>query len=60
MSLVLSSSRSRLILVLAAVSSAWGVKILIVFLSEVFIGPIAALPAAIFYIIVVGVLGNSG
>jgi len=60
MSLVLSSSYSRLILVLAAISSTWGVKILIISLSKVFAGPIAALPTTIFYGIVVGVLGNFG
>ena len=60
MSLVLSSSYSSLILVLAAISSAWGVKILIISLSEAFTGPIAALPTTMFYSIVVGVLGNSG
>ena len=59
-SLVLSYSRNRLISALAAVSSAQGVKILIVSSSEAFTGPIAALPAAVFYSIVVGVLGNSG
>ena len=59
-SLALSSSRSYLILVLAAASSAWGFKILTVLLSEVFEGPTAALLAAIFLSIVVGVLGNSG
>ena len=60
MSLVLSSSYSRLILVLAAISSAKGVKTLISSSSKVFTGPIATLPTAIFYSIVVGVLGNSG
>ena len=60
MSLVLSSSYNRLILVLAVVSSVKGVKILIISLSKAFAGPIAALPATIFYSIVVGVLGNSG
>jgi hypothetical protein len=59
-SLVLSSSYSYLISALAALSSAWGVKILIVSLSKVFAGPIAALPATVFRGIVVGVLGNSG
>jgi hypothetical protein len=57
-SLVLSSSRSRLISALATISSAWGVKTLIISLSEVFKGPTAALPAAIFLSIVVGALGN--
>jgi hypothetical protein len=58
-SLVSSSSYSYSILVLAAISSAQGVKILIVSSSKVFIGPIAALPTTMFYSIVVGVLGNS-
>ena len=40
-------------------SLAWGVKTLIVSSSEVFAGPAAALPAAVFRGIVVGVLGNS-
>ena len=56
MSLVLSSPYSRLILALAAVSSVWGVKILIISLSEAFAGPIATLPTTIFYSIV-GVIG---
>ena len=60
MSLVLSSSYSCLISALAAVSSAWGVKIVIISLSKVFKGPTAALLAAIFYSMVVGVLDNSG
>ena len=60
MFLVLSSSRSRLILVLDIMSSAYRVKILIISLSEAFVGPIATLPITIFYSIVVGVLGNSG
>ena len=60
MSLVLSYSRNRLILVLAAASSTWGVEILIIFLSKAFAGPIAALPTTVFYSIVVEVLGNSG
>jgi len=58
-SLALSSSYSCLILALAAVSFAWGVKTLIVFLSKVFAGPAATLPAAVFCGMVVGVLGNS-
>ena len=58
--LVLSSSRSRLISVLAITSSAQGVKILIISLSKAFAGPIATLPTTIFRGIVVGVLGNSG
>ena len=60
MFLVLSCSHSRSISALAATSSAWGVKTLIVSLSKAFAGPIAALPTAMFYGIVVGVLGNSG
>ena len=60
MFLVLSYSRSRLILVLAAASSAWGVKILIISSSKAFAGPTVALPTTMFYSIVVGVLGNSG
>jgi len=58
-SLALSSSYSYLISVLAAASSAWGVKTLIISLSKVFKGPTAALPTAVFYSMVVGVLGNS-
>ena len=57
--LALSSLCSCLILALAVVSSAWGVKTLIISLSEVFVGPAVALPAAVFCGIVVGVLGNS-
>ena len=60
MFLVLSNSYSRLILVLAIISSAEGVKILIISLSKAFAGPIAALPTTVFRGIVVGVLGNSG
>jgi hypothetical protein len=52
--LVLSSSRSYLISALAATSSAYGVKILIVSLSKAFISPIAALPTTVFYSIVLG------
>jgi len=40
------------------VSSSWGVKTATVLLLEVFAGPAAALPAAVFLGIVVGVLGN--
>ena len=58
-SLVLSSSRNYLISALAAISSAWGVKTLIISLSKAFVGPITALPAAMFYGMVVRVLGNS-
>jgi len=58
--LVLSCSYSRLILVLAAISSTWGVKILIISLSKAFAGPTVALPTAVFYSMVVGILGNSG
>ena len=60
MSLVLSSPYSRLISALATIGSAYRVEILIISLSKAFAGPIAALPATIFYSIVVGVLGNSG
>ena len=60
MSLVLSSPYSRLILVLAAISSAYRVEILIISSSKAFVGPIATLPTTVFYSIVVGVLGNSG
>ena len=59
MSLVLSSSYSRLISVLAAIRSAWGVKILIISLFKAFAGPAATLPTAVFRGVVVGVLGNS-
>ena len=59
-SLALSSSCSCLILVLAAASSAWGFKILTILLSKVFKGPTAALLAAMFLSIVVGVLNNFG
>jgi len=57
-SLVSSSSQSRSISALAAASSSWGVAIATILPLEVFAGPIAALPAAIFLSIVVGVLGN--
>ena len=57
--LTLSSSRSYLILVLATVGSAWGVKIVIISLLEVFKGPTAALLATVFLSIVVRVLSNS-
>ena len=57
-SLVSSSSQSRLISVLAAASSSQGVKTATVSLLEVFIGPTAALPATVFLSIVIGVLGN--
>ena len=60
MSLVLSSSYSRLISALATASSVWGVKTLIISLSKAFAGPAATLPIAAFCGIVVGVLGNSG
>jgi hypothetical protein len=53
-SLVLSSSRSRSISVLAAASSAWGVETVTVLPLEVFKGPTATLPAAVFLSIVVG------
>jgi len=57
-SLVLSSSQSHLISVLAAASSSWGVKTATISPLEVFVGPAAALPAAVFLGMVVGVLGN--
>jgi len=57
-SLVLSSSQSRLILVLAATSSSWGVETATILPLEVFAGPTAALPATVFLGMVVGVLGN--
>ena len=57
-SLVLSSSRSRLISALATASSSWGVETATVLLLEVFVGPAAALPTAVFLGMVVGVLGN--
>ena len=57
-SLVLSSSQSRLISVLATVSSFQGVKTATISPLEVFTGPIVALPATVFLGIVVGVLGN--
>ena len=51
--LALNSSYSYLISILAAISSAWGVKILIVLSLEAFKGPVAALLAIIFFSIVV-------
>jgi len=45
-------------LVLAAASSSWGVKTATISLLEVFAGLIAALPAAVFLGMAVGVLGN--
>ena len=51
--LALSSFYSYLILVLAAISSALGVKTVIVLSLEVFKGPIANLLAAVFLSIVV-------
>jgi hypothetical protein len=54
MLLVLSSSYSRLILALAAISSAYGVKILIISLSKAFAGPTATLPTTVFCGIVLG------
>jgi len=47
-----------LISALAAVSSSWGVETATVSLLEVFAGPAAALPAAVFLGMAVGVLGN--
>ena len=58
MSLVLSNSYSRLILVLATISSALGFKIVIISLSKVFKGLIAALLAIIFLGIIIVVLSN--
>ena len=59
--LALSNFYNYLILVLADISSAWGVKIVIILL-EVFKGPAAALlatlPAIIFFSTVVQVLDN--
>jgi len=57
-SLVLSNSYSRLILVLATISSALGFKIVIISLSKVFKGLIAALLAIIFLGIIIVVLSN--
>jgi len=57
-SLVLNSSQSRSILALAAASSAWGFELVTILPLKVFAGPTAALPAAVFLGIVVGVLGN--
>ena len=59
MSLVPSSPYSCLISALAAISSAYRVKILIISLSKAFVGPAATLPTTVFRGIVVGVLGNS-
>ena len=56
MSLASSSSRNHSILVLAAISSAWGFEAVAVSLSEVFAGPAAALLAAVFRGIVAGVV----
>ena len=53
-SLVLSSPYSCLISVLATICFALGAKILIICLSKAFAGPIAALPIAVFYSIVLG------
>jgi len=58
--LVLNSFYNYLILALAAVSFTWGVKTLIVFLFKVFVGLAVALLAAVFYDIIIGVLGNFG
>ena len=60
MSLALSSSCNYSILALVAVSFVWGVKILIISLSEVFVGLAVTLPATVFHGIMVGMLGNSG
>jgi hypothetical protein len=58
--LALNSSYSYLILVLAAVSSAQGVKMVIILSLELFKGPAAILLAAVFLGIVVRALGNFG
>ena len=58
-SLASSSFYSHLISVLVAVSFVWGVKTLIVFLSEVFMGPVTALLATVFCNIIIKMLGNS-
>ena len=58
--LALSSFCSYLILVLAAISSALGVKTVIILSLEVFKGPIANLLAVVFLGIVVQLLGNFG
>ena len=55
-SLALSSSCNHLISALAATSSAWGFKAVAVSLSEVFMGPAAALLATMFRGIVAGVV----
>ena len=60
MFLILNSFYSHLISALAAVSFAYRVKTLIVFLFKVFAGFAAALPIAVFYGIIIGVLGNFG
>jgi len=56
-SLASSSSWSCLISALAAASSSWGFETVVVSPLEVFAGPAAALPAAVFLGIVV-LLGN--
>ncbi len=58
MSLALSSFYSHLILALAAISSSWGVKTVIVLLLEVFKGPAAALLATVFLGIIMVILYN--
>ena len=55
-SLALSSSYNHLILVLAAIRSAWGFKTVIVSLSKVLEGPAGALLATVFWGIVAGVV----
>jgi hypothetical protein len=57
-SLVLNSSYSYLISVLAAASSAWGVETVIISFLELFEGPTADLLTAVFLSIVVWALGN--
>ena len=56
--LALNSFCSYLISALAAISSALGVKTVIVLSSEVFKGPVADLLATVFLGIVVQLLGN--
>ena len=59
-SLVLSSSRNRLILALVVTSSAWGFEAVAVSLSKVFAGPVAALLVTMFQGIVAEVVVISG
>ena len=55
-SLALSSSYNYLILMLVAIRSAWGFKIVIILLFKVLEGPAGALLAAVFRGIVAGVV----